>query len=60
MVACHTPSLRNRAEILRQLRECRTYAFADVMNAAAREMERMQQEIDELRALFPAGNETKP
>lgn len=53
MVACHTPSLANRAEILRQLRECRTFAFGDVMNAAACEMERMQTEIDRLRAALP-------
>lgn len=53
MVAVHTPSLRNRAEILRQLRECRTFAFGDVMDAAADEMEAMQREIDQLRARLP-------
>jgi hypothetical protein len=39
MGPCYTPSLRDRAQVLKQLRECRTFSFGDVMNRGAEELE---------------------
>lgn len=50
MVAVYTPSLRDRNEVLKQLRECRTYAFDRVMDRGAQELAAAMAENDQLRA----------
>lgn len=52
MVAVYTPYIGDRKHLLHELRNCRTFAYPDVMAKAADEIERLQSEIERLRTLL--------
>ncbi len=53
MGPCYAPSLSNRQDVLRELRECRTFAYDHVMERGAQELEKLEASLQEIANLTP-------